>query len=105
MKRLLAINIAVTVVSIQFSLLCQTGTKPVPEKWLRDGRLLVPDFNFSIQSPTNQAKWSYKDDLPKVNGSGATAFLVDVGDGSKYSVMVMENARPGRPIPTNSSLE
>jgi hypothetical protein len=85
-------NVATAVLSLALSLLCQTATKPVPAKWLHDGRLVVPELNFSIGSPTAEARWSYKDDLPKVDGSGATAFVVDVGDGSKYSVMVLEDS-------------
>jgi hypothetical protein len=66
-KNLHAINMAFAVLSIPLSLLGQTGTKPVPDKWLHDGWLLVPAFNFSINSPSGDAKWSYKDDLPKVD--------------------------------------
>jgi hypothetical protein len=94
-KNLHAINMAFAVLSIPLSLLGQTGTKPVPEKWLHDGWLLVPEFNFSINSPSGDAKWSYKDDFPKVDGSGSIAFLVDVGDGNRYSLTVQENGETG----------
>jgi hypothetical protein len=91
MKRLF--SIAIAVLSVQFCLPGQPGTMPVPAKWLRDGRLDVPELNFSIASPSPDAKWSYRDDLPKkVDGSGSTAFLVGAGDGSNYVVMVLENS-------------
>jgi hypothetical protein len=89
MKRLSSIA---AVLTIPFCLFSQTGIKPVPQKWLHKGRLLLPEFNFSITSPSPNAKWSYKDDLPKVDGKGSTAFFVDTGDGSKYVVMVLENS-------------
>jgi len=38
---------------------------------LHDGRLVVPELNFSINSPTADAKWSYSGDLPKVDGKSA----------------------------------
>ena len=73
-------------------LFCQPGVKPVPAKWLHDGRLVVPELNFSIKSPTSDAKWSYKDDLPKVEGSGSTVFFVQLSDGTKFVVNVLENS-------------
>jgi len=90
MKTLL--KITVVVLTIPFSLICQPGTKPVPTKWLNDGRLIVPELNFSINSPTSDAKWSYTGDLPKVNGNGSTAFVVELGDRSKFVVNVFENS-------------
>jgi hypothetical protein len=92
LRNFLVLNIAIAVLSLPLSLLCQTPTKPVPAKWLHDGRLVVPELNFSIGSPTGEAKWFDKDDLAKVDGTGATAFVVDLGDGSRYSVMVLENS-------------
>jgi hypothetical protein len=86
------LTIAVVTLTMSSSLICQTGTKPVPTKWLNDGRLVVAELNFSIKSPTSDAKWSYTGDLPKVNGSGSTAFVVELGDGSRFVVNVIENS-------------
>jgi hypothetical protein len=83
---------AVALFSISFSLFCQPSAKPVPEKWLHDGRLVVPELNFSINSPTSAAKWTYTGDLPNVNGNGSTAFIVELGDRSKFVVNVIENS-------------
>lgn len=83
-------EIAVVVLSIPVCLLSQTGVKPLPAKWLHEGRLVVPEFSFSINSPSADAKWSYK---PKVDGSESTIFIVAVGDGSKYVVNVIENSK------------
>jgi hypothetical protein len=83
---------ALALLLISSSLFSQPGVKPVPEKWLHDGRLVVPELNFSINTPTSDAKWSYTGDLPKVNGNGSTAFIVELGDHSKFVVNVLENS-------------
>jgi hypothetical protein len=90
MKTLSAI--AIIFLSISFSLFCQPGVKPIPAQWLHDGRLVVPELNFSIKSPAPDAKWSYTGDLPKVNGNGSTAFIVELADRSKFVVNVSENS-------------
>ena len=74
------------------SLFCQSGVKPVPAKWLQDGRLVVPELNFSIESPVPDAKWSYTGGLPKVDGNGSTAFVVELTNRSKFVVNVVENS-------------
>jgi hypothetical protein len=60
------------------SLISHPGTKPVPAKWLHDGRLVVPELNFSISSPNSQAKWLYTGDSSKVDGNRSTAFIVSL---------------------------
>ncbi len=86
------LKIGVVVLTVPFLLVCQPRTKPVPTRWLHDGRLVVPELNFSIISPATDAKWSYTGDLPKVNGNGSTAFIVELGDRSKFVVNVLENS-------------
>lgn len=97
MKNLSAIGLVF--LSISLSLFCQPGVKPVPAQWLRDGRLVVPELNFSINSPASDAKWSYTGDLPKVNGNSSTAFIAELGDSSKFVVSVQENS--GKMTSTN----
>ena len=72
-------------------LLAQTATPvttPVPSKWLRDGNLVVPEFNFSIRFP---ATWSYQD-LPKFQGVSATVFIAAVSPEDRYTVVVGDMA-------------
>jgi hypothetical protein len=88
MKHLFTIAAAVFIPSL-FS---QPGVKPVPAKWLQDGRLVVRELNFSINFPSPDAKWSYTGDLPKVDGNGSTAFVVELSDHSKFVVNVVENS-------------
>ena len=85
-------TLAIAVLAIPFSLFCQSGVKPVPATWLRDGRLVIPELNFSINSPTPDAKWSYTGDLPKADKKGSTAFVVELGDSSKFVVNIFENS-------------
>jgi len=87
------VAIAVLAIAVPFSLICQPSTKPVPTKWLHDGRLVVPELDFSINSPTSDAKWSYTGDLPKVDGGASTAFVVELADGSRFAVNVIEESR------------
>jgi hypothetical protein len=77
-------NIAVAFLSIPFCLLCQAGSKPVPAKWLHDGRLVVPEFNFSINSPSPDPKWSYKDDSlgPVLVAGPLVAWIVGALEGA-----------------------
>jgi hypothetical protein len=82
-------NLVVAVFAFPICLLCQTA--PVPKRWLHDGRLVVSEFNFSIDSPSPDSKWSYKGDLPKVDGNGSTAFIAEAGEGIRYVVLVTEN--------------
>lgn len=83
-------GIALAAMAISGCLLCQIDPKPMPTKWLHGGRLVVPEFNFSVSSPTPDSQWSYRDDLPKVDGSTVTAFIVTAAADTKYVVMVLE---------------
>lgn len=89
MKNLFTIVAAVVFIP---SLFAQPSVKPVPAEWLQYGRLVVPELNFSINSLSPNAKWSYTGDLPKVSGNGSTAFIVELGDHSKFAVNVLENS-------------
>jgi len=81
-----------TLLVVQCSLFCQTAAAPIPTKWLRDGQLVVPEFNFSINSPNLGSRWSYKDDFPRVDGSAVTAFFVDVDPKTRYALLVMDRS-------------
>lgn len=85
-------TLAIAVLAISLPLFCQPGVTPVPANWLNDGQLVVPELNFSINSPTPYAKWSYTGDLPKADGKGSITFVVALGDGSKFVVSVRENS-------------
>lgn len=81
-------NVAVAVLSISHCLLCQTAPSPLPPKWLHDGHPVVPELNFSINSPRPDSQWSYQV-FPKVDGYAATAFIVDAAADAKYMLMVL----------------
>jgi hypothetical protein len=85
-------SLAIAVLAIPVSLFCQAGVKPVPATWLSDGRLVIPALNFSINSPTPDAKWSYTGDLPEADKKASTAFVVELSDRSKFVVNVFENS-------------
>lgn len=70
------------------SAFCQTASEPIPSKWLRDGHLVVPELNFSLEPPTPGSHWSYQE-LPNIEGSKATAFIADA-DQERYALIVME---------------
>jgi len=69
------------------ALLAQSGDEmPVPGEWLHDGRLMVSEFNFSINSL--EARWLYRR-LPDVRGHSATQFAAEVS-GESYLLIVLE---------------
>jgi len=70
------------------SLLPQTPNGPLPEKWLKNGHLIVPELNFSIDSPALDSHWSYQE-LPKLQGAKETAFIVDAS-AERYVLIVWE---------------
>jgi hypothetical protein len=76
MKRLLIVAVATCVVS--GFLLGQATPKPVPEEWLRDGKLVVPEFNFSVNSPSPQSRWTYTE--MNTRGKSSTAFYAATSD-------------------------
>lgn len=65
----------------------QTAT-PIPPEWLHDGRIVVPDLNFSIASPNPEWHWSYK--TLSTAEDKSTAFIAEVAPDTKYVVMVMD---------------
>jgi hypothetical protein len=73
-------------------LLSQVDQRPVPPNWIHEGKLVVPAFNFSIKSPNPNSRWTYTT-LPKSEGYVFTMFLGEVGDGSKYVVLVSDGGR------------
>src|ERR1017187_7617880 len=83
MKALLTVTLII--VGSSSSMFCQTA-KPIPPEWLRDGRVVVPEFNLSIGSPNPQWHWTYQQFGPPDN---QTAFIAEVAPDTKYVVMVM----------------
>ena len=87
MKISLGITLSAIVPLCVFS---QTGSQsPIPAEWLHDGRLVVTALNFSLSSPTPDATWMYQE-LPDIDGSRATLFLVTTSNDTKYVTVVME---------------
>jgi len=74
-----------------FAAFSQTAAKPVPSAWLRDGKLAVEEFNFSIASPSPDSHWTYTQ-LPDVQGSTETAFVVDGSTSTKFVVIVWDRS-------------
>lgn len=66
----------------------QTAPKPVPAKWLRDGKLVVPEFNFSINSPSPQSRWTYTE--MNARGKSLTAFYATTPDKEQFMVFATE---------------
>lgn len=71
------------------TLFCQSSGDPVPAKWLHNGRLVVPEFNFSINSPMPNSHWTYRQ-FPNIQGHKETAFIVESSPHSIYFVIVMD---------------
>lgn len=70
------------------SLFCQSSGDPVPAKWLHNGRLVVPEFNFSINSPRPNSHWKYRQ-VPNIQGQKATAFIVDPSPEGTYLIIIV----------------
>jgi hypothetical protein len=70
------------------ALFCQSTGDPVPAKWLHAGRLVVPDFNFSINSPRPNSRWTYRQ-VPNIQGQKATAFVVDPSPEGTYLIIIV----------------
>jgi len=77
---------AATTLLIPGCLLSQVDQRPVPEKWLHDGKLSTTEFNFSIKAPTPDSTWTYAA-LPKSEGVSATAFFATTLADVKYVVL------------------
>lgn len=66
--------------------LASQPTKAVPPEWLHSGRLVVPEYNFSISSPNPDSQWTYV----QLSGRNSTTFLAQIPDGTKYALVVGE---------------
>src|ERR1035441_4723993 len=93
-------GITATLLVIPCCLFCQIVGVPIPNRWLHGGQIVVPEFNFSINSPNPDSQWSYSTNLPKVDGSVVTAFFADAGTDKRYSLMILE--RSGRMNPAGA---
>jgi len=71
------------------SLFSQTTPEPVPSKWLHDGKLVVDDFNFTVDTPNPDAQWSYVR-LPDIQGAKAAAFVVAPSTDKKLVIVVWD---------------
>jgi hypothetical protein len=63
--------------------------KPVPAKWLQNGRLVVPELNFSVGSLSFGSAWSY---LESDAEDSKTLFILDSSHGTRYVVGVLAEA-------------
>jgi hypothetical protein len=68
----------------------QPPMQPVPAKWLHDGKLVVEELNFSIQTPSPGSKWTYYEST--IKGLKGTLFLVVTSVDTKFSVLVADEA-------------
>jgi len=66
----------------------QTTAQPAPSAWLHDGKFIPEQFDFSIESPTSTAAWSYTS-LPDLEGSKQTAFIVEES-GQKFIIVAWD---------------
>lgn len=69
-------------------LLGQAEMEPVPSQWLHDGKLVVEQLKFSIDSPSFDAKWTYKQSTAK--GRKVTSFVAAEPSGSNFVLAVMD---------------
>ena len=68
----------------------QNAGTPVPPNWLQDGRLVVPDFNFSVASPVPDSQWSYQQ-VPPIQGFKTTAFIAATPNKDRYLLIIWES--------------
>lgn len=86
---MLVLLIFCTLLSCPFTLFSQITAQPVPSKWLREEKLIPEGFNFSIDSPDPDSKWSYAY-LPDYQGSEWTLFTVDASMGRRFAITVLD---------------
>jgi hypothetical protein len=79
------------VLGCALSVCSQTPPEPVPSNWLRDGKLVAEEYNFSIDSPSPNSHWSYSR-LADIEGSKATAFTVEDSIDTKFAVVVWDKS-------------
>jgi hypothetical protein len=84
-------GVVLAMLAIPCWLFGQTAEAPseVPAKWLHDGHLTVPEFNFSVASPVPDAHWSYMA-LPAFEGRKATVFVLDASAQVKCLLVVAD---------------
>jgi hypothetical protein len=72
----------------------QTPSQPVPPTWLHDRKIVAPAYNFSLSSPSPDSQWSYAR-LADVEGSKATAFVVQAAPDTRFVVAVWDMPSSG----------
>jgi hypothetical protein len=87
----LALSLISAALGCVLSVFSQTPPEPVPFTWLRDGKLVAEEYNFSIDSLAPTSHWSYSR-LADIEGSKATAFIVEVSTDTKFFVMVWDKS-------------
>jgi hypothetical protein len=85
----LALSLICAVQGCALSVSAQTPPQAVPSNWLRDGKLVAEEYNFSLDSPNPDSQWSYTR-LADIQGSKATAFIVEVSTDTKFFVAVWD---------------
>lgn len=65
---------------------------PVPDQWIHNGRLIVADYNFAIDSPTAESRWSYMETSDS-DGEKGIVFVAEYSPGSRYVVMLEKGSR------------
>jgi hypothetical protein len=85
----LAFPLICAVLGCTLSVFSQTPSKPVPSEWLREGKLVAEEFNFSINSPNPNARWSYSR-LPDIRGSECTNFSVETSKDTEFLITVVD---------------
>ena len=90
-RRCAALTLFLIFVALSFSpsVSSQTPPEPVPSKWLHNGKLVAEKYNFSINFPTPNSQWSYSR-LADIDGSKATAFIVEASKDSRFFVAVWD---------------
>jgi hypothetical protein len=86
----LALPLLCAVLGSAIPFFSQTPLEPVPSKWLREGKLVAEDFNFSIASPNPDAQWTYKQDTAS-NGVKRTTFFVQDSTDARFAVIVVDS--------------
>jgi hypothetical protein len=85
----LALSLLCAVLGCALSVSSQTPAEPVPSNWLHDGKLVAEEYNFSLDSPNPNSQWSYTR-LNDIEGSKATAFVVEASKDTKFFVAVWD---------------
>ena len=89
------LNVALILMASPVFVCCDDHAKPVPSKWVHEGRLVVTQYNFSVGSPDPDSQWCYLD-LPSIQGFKTTGFVVDSSANERFLVVVWESSSEGR---------